>query len=501
MTISRQKRDGVVYTPRHIVRRILGSALPGSARELARVSLCDPACGDGAFLSEFAGHVLQALPRKAALGALGRMTGFDTDARALALCAERLDKVLGAAYPGASVKWRLLRRDALDRRGFLEHERTFTHVVGNPPYVRIQHLGAGRRGQAKAQWATLRGAADLYILFFELGLDLLKKGGVLGYITPSSWLRSDSGRRLREILASSHRIRKLLDFGEHQVFSDVTAYTLITVAEKEAEFSSVPYWRYDGKRFRHSGTVEVPRESPGKPWVPSTRATRSRLRALGRRGPTLGEVADIHVGIQTLADGVFILPAAHDQAAQGDLVPCSTPQGVLQLERWMLRPILKASVMKDGRDPVNRMVIYPYDDQGCLLPGGRIRADAPAVWAWLLSQKRRLLGRDKGGCDPRRWYAWGRSVSIVSGFGRKILTSPMNLRPNFQLCDEPEATFYSGYCVKPRNGIPPDLLLRVLNSDDMDFFVRHTSRVYQGGWMSYAKSFIQGYTVPRELAG
>lgn len=494
---SDAKQNGVVYTPEAVVRRILGSVLPASADGLAGVALCDPACGDGAFLSAHAAHVLDRLPRRAALRALGAMAGIDLDREALSACAARLDGVLRSRYPDASVDWDLARRDVLDRRGLRGHLGRFTHVVGNPPYVRVQHLGAGRRERARGQWETLRGATDLYILFYELGLELLRDGGLLGYITPSSWMRSDSGRRLREILASRHRVRKVLDYGEHQVFGEVTAYTQITVVEKAGRPGGASYWRHDGRRFRNAGTVHVPRDAPSAPWVASTRAALARLRELRARGPRLGEVADIRVGVQTLADGVFILevePGGDDRH-----VLCRAGGGIRPLERWMLRPILKASVMRDGADPVDRVVVYPYDGRGRLLPEDRIRSEAPGVWEWLSSQRGRLLARDKGTFDPAIWHAWGRSVAILSGFGEKILTSPMNIRPGFQVCLAPETTFYSGYSVKPRSGIPLDRLARELNSEEMDFFIRQTSRVYQGGWMSYAKSFIREFPLPRAL--
>ena len=171
----------------------------------------------------------------------------------------------------------------------------------------------------------------------------------------------------------------------------------------------------------------------------------------------------------------------------------------MMLERWIMRPIVKASVLKDGFDPVQRAVIFPYDNHGKLLPENQIADNAPAAYEWLLLHKARLINRDKGQFDPSRWYAFGRHVSITSGFGPKILTSGMNRQPNFQLCPDPDATFYSGYCIKPKPGVDPEKLLAVLNSDDMDFFIRHTSRPYQGGWMSYAKSFIKDYPVPRSV--
>ena len=136
---------------------------------------------------------------------------------------------------------------------------------------------------------------------------------------------------------------------------------------------------------------------------------------------------------------------------------------------------------------------------GRLLAEGYIAEQAPAAYWWLLSYKERLLNRDKGRCDPARWYAFGRQVSIGSGFGDKILTSGMNRRPNFQRCANAGATFYSGYCIKPKPGIDMSRLLNALNSDDMDFYIRQTSRPYQGGWMSYAKSFIKDFPVPGEV--
>ena len=85
-----------------------------------------------------------------------------------------------------------------------------------------------------------------------------------------------------------------------------------------------------------------------------------------------------------------------------------------------------------------------------MLPESYIADNAPAAYQWLLSHQSRLLSRDKGRFDAAKWYAFGRHVSITSGFGPKILTSGMNRRPNFQLCLDPDATFYSGYCVKPQ---------------------------------------------------
>ena len=513
MNLSTRKRHGVVYTPPLIVTLILDQVLPQSADELAVAAICDPACGDGAFLTAVARRILSQLPRADALRTLCRLTGYDIDRQALAQCRARLDAILHDHYLDACVDWNLCERNAFDRASFHGDAGRFTHVVGNPPYVRVQHLEQTGRQRIAGQWNIIRGATDLYLVFYELALDLLSSGGTLGYITPSSWMRSDSGAALRQLLAKSQRVNRIIDFGQHQVFDDVTTYTAITVIQKDSAPADIPVEKYDGVRFHDAGFIALDRDKPAQPWAAATEAGRKRMQRLIEHGQRLSEVADIHVGIQTLADSVFIGPIAETDSCQlppmrrllesspaySAHLPWHTDGGTVMMEHWIMRSIVKASVLKDGCDPVQRAVIFPYDDHGKLLPEKYIEENAPTAYEWLLWHKPRLLNRDKGRFDPSRWYAFGRHVSIVSGFGPKILTSGMNKRPNFQFCPDPDTTFYSGYCIKPKPGVDSEKLLAALNSDDMDFFIRHTSRPYQGGWMSYAKSFIKDFPVPQSV--
>ena len=502
MITSEKKRHGVVYTPEPIVSLILDNVLPSQEGELADAVICDPACGDGAFLASVAQRALTRLQRDDALTVLRRMTGYDIDQDAIALCRSRLDRVLSDWYPEERIEWRLRQRNALDKKAFRGDFGRFTHVVGNPPYVRVQHLEQSGRSRIAGQWSVIRGATDLYLVFYELGLDLLREGGVLGYISPSSWLRSDSGSTLRRMLVTKHAVKKIIDFAEHQVFDDATTYTAIAVIRKGGTRAPIPAEKFDGNVFRDAGIISVDYANPSAAWVASTGAERERIAELVKRGPALSDIADIHVGLQTLADDVFILPRAQNSLTNttpDGCSPCHANGETIYLESWILRDVVKASVMKGGQDPVSRGVIFPYDSAGRLLPEKYIAEEAPAAYEWLSCNKQRLLNRDKGKFDPAKWYGFGRQVSILSGFGDKILTSGMNRRPNFQRCPNPDATFYSGYCVKPKHPVDLTALQDVLNSDDMDFFIRQTSRPYQGGWMSYAKSFIKDFPVPESV--
>ena len=491
------KSHGVVYTPEPVVARILDEAGLGSSAALATASVCDPACGDGAFLGPLAARILRSLPREEARATLERLVGADRDPEALAVCRARLNDLLRAADPGARLRWKLVEDDALGPDSLASFRGRFTHLVGNPPYVRVQNLEADGRRRLAGRFRLVRGATDLYLAFFELGLDLLQPGGRLAYITPSSWLRSDSGRSLRAELTHRHRVVRILDYGDHQAFPGVTTYTAIAVLEKDGVPGPVPVARFDGARFLSGGVVALESTAPGAPWVPFTPAERARLQDLEARGPRLGQVTHIHVGLQTLADEVFIL---RKLAGANGALTCAAADGHrIEIESEYCRPVVKASVLRNGVDPVERVVVWPYDPRGRLLPESTLAQEAPAAWDWLTTNRPRLLRRDKGNGDPGKWYGFGRRVSIVSGFGPKLLTSGMNRRPNFQAPVNRAATFYSGYCVKPAIPLRLPALLEALNSDDMDFFVRKTSRPYQGGWMSYAKSFIADFPLPGEL--
>src|SRR5690606_14653283 len=53
----------------------------------------------------------------------------------------------------------------------------FTHIVGNPPYVRQELIPNELLAQYRSRYRTLYDRADLYIPFFERSLELLAPRG------------------------------------------------------------------------------------------------------------------------------------------------------------------------------------------------------------------------------------------------------------------------------------------------------------------------------------
>lgn len=110
----------------------------------------------------------------------------------------------------------------------------FDVVIGNPPYVQIQKLIAKQKSDLQAQnYSTYAATGDIYCLFYERGINLLKTGGQLGYITSNKWMRSGYGEKLRKFLAEKTQVVSVMDFGMAQNFGAATTYTSIVHAIKK----------------------------------------------------------------------------------------------------------------------------------------------------------------------------------------------------------------------------------------------------------------------------
>ncbi len=101
----------------------------------------------------------------------------------------------------------------------------FDIVIGNPPYVQIKFL-KDKKNYEEMQYQVFSKSGDLYCLFFELGIKLLKKDGNLNLITSNKWLRSSYGSKLRNYLLNYSKIN-FLDLGA-RIFETATVDTAIT---------------------------------------------------------------------------------------------------------------------------------------------------------------------------------------------------------------------------------------------------------------------------------
>ena len=116
-------------------------------------------------------------------------------------------------------------------------EDGFDIVIGNPPYVQLQKSIDENKTKCGDLYKdegfnTFEKTGDLYCLFYEKGLSLLKEDGILTYITSNKWMRAGYGNKLRDFLSNNSNPILLLDFGGNKVFKSATVDVNIVILQK-----------------------------------------------------------------------------------------------------------------------------------------------------------------------------------------------------------------------------------------------------------------------------
>lgn len=473
-----KKQNGITFTPEHIVRFMVTELFSGNSIT-GKEKILDTGCGEGIF-SVVAAQEFSRISGKSVEKVIEENIFF------IDISKKYVEKTKHALQEISHKKISSF-NGITDDFCFHEFSEPFDYIVGNPPYVRIQHLNDRREKLQKKYVVAASGSIDLYFCFFERGIDILKENGSLAFITPNSHFHSSAGSNLRKLLLPL--MTKVIDFGDFQAFKDVTTYTAITFLKKGAHSEALEYVECDSGQTENCVYKQVSKKNISlDKWMFLDDAHVEQYNAMRTRYSTLHEIADIHYGIATLKDDVYIFaPDAEDESY--------VYRGKYKMEKDACVPIIKASTYK-GVDQ-NLFLLFPYEN-GRVIPESIFQVRFPEAYRYFSDNKKILESRDKGkGVDYEVFYAFGRNQGLVTSFGKKIITSTMNQFPRFFVIEDPKYSFYAGYCVKPKyDSVDLHELCSILNSGEMKTYIDATSKKYQGGYKSYAKSFLKDFTHP-----
>ena len=108
----------------------------------------------------------------------------------------------------------------------------FDIVIGNPPYIQLQKMGKETDKLQSENYFSFTRSGDIYALFYEKGNEILKKGGVLCYITSNSWLKTKYGESLRNYFIEKTNPLKIINFEDTQIFPSATVESNIIITHK-----------------------------------------------------------------------------------------------------------------------------------------------------------------------------------------------------------------------------------------------------------------------------
>ena len=111
----------------------------------------------------------------------------------------------------------------------------FDVVIGNPPYVEATD---GDKDYFKANYPAIEGHIDLFEIFIQKGMQLLKDNGSFAFINPNTVLSNLYSQKLRRLMVYEYGLQEVVNFGM-DVFQDPTVHTCILMMRKGIKVEAI----------------------------------------------------------------------------------------------------------------------------------------------------------------------------------------------------------------------------------------------------------------------
>jgi adenine-specific DNA-methyltransferase len=450
--------------------------------------LLEPAAGNGVFVRIAAERLIGSLQR--------RKRPVNTQALADAItayeihpdaCREAKGAVSCAlANQGLTAKDSRRLADQWIREGdFITSTDTgkFTHIVGNPPYVRWSRIPQVFRTLYAPSIPAVVQRGDLCVPFLYKSAIALLPGGMLAFVCSDRWLRAKFGADLRECLRETIRTLAHIEIHDVSVFDrNVNSYASITIFRRPADAASID--ERSRTLFGQPGSVaELARcfrqlangldkstlrtiEEPLGPRPAIFLREQAKVRAirnLEAQMPTLEESGcSIRVGAALGHTPAFVVETTDST-----------------IERALLLPYATSRDIHNGKIRINRWLVDVFDENGHLINLSRY----PGARRHLLRFRSELSGRS---CvrGPKDWYRTIDKISREFAAQPKILICGIASAPRLA---------FAGRTVQPGNSLysitssvwPLAAVFNVLSAGILGLFADAYSPRVNGGFLRF----------------
>jgi len=123
--------------------------------------------------------------------------------------------------------------------GIKREKPGFDCVIGNPPYVFAREkLESDDKTFFSFRFhRTTKDKPNLYIMFLDLAIKVVRKNGYIGFIIPNAWLGVDSTEPLRKLLLDKSPPKRLI-ICLYPVFQNVNVETVVTLCQYDSTSSN-----------------------------------------------------------------------------------------------------------------------------------------------------------------------------------------------------------------------------------------------------------------------
>ncbi|RXP46206.1 SAM-dependent DNA methyltransferase [Lutibacter sp. HS1-25] len=392
----------------------------------------------------------------------------------------------------------------------LNENNGFDIVIGNPPYVSSSKMDEETKGLLKNWSVSSTGKPDLYIPFFEIGMENLNENGVLGYITVNTFYKSLNGRSVRNYFSKNQFDLSIIDFGGEQLFKKRSTYTCICVIGK-AESSSVKYVKSLSskiQKIKPSNFISIPYSNLDdfNGWYLINNKIQKVISKIENCGTHLGEKFEIRNGFATLKNNIYIFKPTKES---DDYYYLEKDGKEFKIEKSICKNAIKPNILKHESkiESNTEKLLFPYTidvesidlfdaDKRILkiIEEDTFKADFPNAYQYLLTQKVVLSKRDKGNKQYEKWYAFGRNQALTLS-GHKLLLPYITNAPCFVYTADSDLLFYNGYAILSNSMEELLVLQKILMSKIFWFYIKNTSKPYAGDYFSVAKNYIKNFGI------
>ena len=386
-------------------------------------------------------------------------------------------------------EWRIEFPEVLDEDGRFVG---FDCVIGNPPYIQLQKMGTDADALQKMNYETYERTGDIYCLFYEMGMKLLKPGALLSFITSNKWMRAGYGRSLREHLSSKYNPTLLIDFANNKIFDSATVLVNILSLKKcENEGHTLSCSVEDGfdvsKLSDYVQThLQVSSFQNDDTWSILSEIELSIKRKVEDAGvPLKNWDVEMYRGVLTGYNDAFIITSEKREEILSNCADKSERERTAEI----IRPILRGrDIRRYGYEWADLWLINTHNGIKDSLERIHIE-DYPAIKQHLDNYWDKIESRADKGDTPYNL----RNCAYVDEFSKpKIVWGNLNTRCSYAMA--PENMFINA----PACMIVPgsQYLLAILNSKVADYYIRTLGVVRNGGFFEYKPMFVEQIPVP-----
>lgn len=379
-------------------------------------------------------------------------------------------------------------------------KESFTHVIGNPPYIGHKNLALDYKKKLKNAYPEVYvNKTDILSCFFPGAMKFLKNHGKLVFITSRYFLEAPTYMGLRNFLQEYCTIKRIIDFDFLNMFKEARVASCITVLENRKELSTtLLYDRYfeDGKNIfktegilptkektnkQDSHRIEIPEFGSFRRFIGSQKLLhengwsfpteyemeiRERIERKGNY--SLRDIFTSYQGIITGCDKAFVIKDTTET------------EGWNEKELKLLRPWIKNSFV--GK--------YFIKEQGyTLIYSDDIKdlTSYPKVLERLEKHRDKLENRREVKRNFRKWYElqWGRVEEV---FKRKKIVHPYKAHENrFAVDENGNLCSADVYIMLPKDGFEPymEYITVLLNSTLYDTYFKSFGKRMGGKIFDY----------------